>query len=51
MGRALLSPVVVWLSSSEVLAVATTDTTTDNNTDGNPLLPSATKAGPCVPSL
>ena len=31
--------------------MATTDTTTDNNTDGNPLLPSATKADICVPIL
>ena len=48
MGRAWSSSVVVWLSSSEVVVVATTDTTTDNNTDGNPLLPSAIKADPCV---
>ena len=31
--------------------MAATDTTTDDYTDGNPLPPSATKAGPCVPSL
>ena len=49
MARTWSSSVVVWLSSSEVVVVATT--ATDNYIDGNPLLPSATKAGPCVPSL
>ena len=51
MGRAWLSSVVVWLSSSEVVVVATTATATDNYIDGNPLLSPVTKAGPCVLSL
>ena len=52
MGRDCSSPVVVWLSSS-VVVMDTTDTTTDDYTDGKPLLllASATKAGLYVSSL
>ena len=43
--------VVVFWWSSDSLRRWSSDTTTDNYTDGKPLPPPATKAAPCVPSL
>ena len=41
----------VWLSSSEVAIMATTDTITDDYTDDKPPPPPATKADSCVTSV